>query len=154
MAYMRRLVRAAPQPRKRRRGRESVSSGLRHLLERWTAEPAVVIGRYRDALAANPLAQAMNPGFVPGRSLLQHTFLNHEGRDFYINCHRCSSMLVVATAMSMATPSQWLCGVSRATDVSCSIGSTHREGRACSLCLESYTEVIAVMRPSVSSPER
>jgi transcriptional regulator with XRE-family HTH domain len=84
-AHMQRLVQAASRPRRRSRRSEHVTPGLQHLLERWTGEPAVVIGRYRDVLAANRLAQILNPGFVPGRNLLHHTFLDPGGRDYYID---------------------------------------------------------------------
>lgn len=84
-AHMQRLVPTAPKPRRRSRQSEQVAPGLQHLLQRWTTEPVVVIGRYRDVLAANRLAQTLNPGFVPGRNLLHHTFLDPEGRDYYID---------------------------------------------------------------------
>lgn len=64
---------------------EEVADGLRFLLDTWTAQPAVVIGRYRDVLAANRIAQVLNPGFVPGRNLVRHVFLDPEGRQYYLD---------------------------------------------------------------------
>ena len=66
---------------------ERISPGLGQLLAGWVDQPAVVIGRYRDVLAANELAQVLNPGFVPGRNLLHHTFLDPEGREYYLDWH-------------------------------------------------------------------
>lgn len=62
---------------------EEVPAGLRFLLDSWTAQPAVIIGRYCDVLAANRLAQVLNPGFVPGRNLLRQVFLDPAGRECY-----------------------------------------------------------------------
>jgi hypothetical protein len=36
-------------------------------------------------LAANRIAQVLNPGFVPGRNLLRHVFLDPEGRQYYLD---------------------------------------------------------------------
>jgi transcriptional regulator with XRE-family HTH domain len=83
--HLHRLARAAlPLPRPTPRS-EEVPVGLRFLLDSWTKQPAVIIGRYRDVLAANRLAQALNPGFVPGRNLLRHVFLDPEGREYYLD---------------------------------------------------------------------
>jgi hypothetical protein len=83
--HLHRLARAAPPERRSSRDPETISAGLVHLLQRWSADPAVVIGRYRDVLAANPLAQVLNAGFVPGRNLLHHTFLDPEAREYYLD---------------------------------------------------------------------
>jgi transcriptional regulator with XRE-family HTH domain len=85
LAYLHQLARTVPRSGEWPGAAEEVSPGLQHLLDRWTAEPAVVIGRYRDVLASSRLAQALNPGFIPGRNLLQHTFLDPGGRDFYVD---------------------------------------------------------------------
>jgi transcriptional regulator with XRE-family HTH domain len=86
MAHLHRLAQAqsSSQPQKPPAA-EEVPSGLRLLLDSWTAQPAVIVGRYRDVLAANRLAQVLNPGFVPGRNLLRHVFLDPEGREYYLD---------------------------------------------------------------------
>ena len=83
VTYLRRL--ADPTPRSRRRGRraEPVRPGLRRLVESWTDQAAVVIGRHRDVLAANRLAVLVNPGFTPGRNLLRDVFLDPAAREIY-----------------------------------------------------------------------
>ncbi|MGH3250540.1 MAG: helix-turn-helix domain-containing protein [Trebonia sp.] len=85
MAHLRRLAQALSSPPKAAPAAEEVPAGLRLLLDGWTWQPAVIVGRYRDVLAANPLAQVLNPGFVPGRNLLRHVFLDPEGREYYLD---------------------------------------------------------------------
>ena len=85
MAHLHRLAQAHPLSQSPPPRAEEVADGLRFLLDTWTAQPAVVIGRYRDVLAANRIAQVLNPGFVPGRNLLRHVFLDPEGRQYYLD---------------------------------------------------------------------
>jgi transcriptional regulator with XRE-family HTH domain len=85
MAHLHGLAQAAPVSQRSTPRSEEVPVGLRFLLDSWTKQPAVVIGRYRDVLAANRLAQALNPGFVPGRNLLRHVFLDPEGHEYYLD---------------------------------------------------------------------
>ena len=84
-AHLHRLAQPSPPPSKSPPRAEEASAGLKLLLERWSHQPAVVLGRYRDVLAANRLAQVVNPGFVPGRNLLRHVFLDPEGREYYLD---------------------------------------------------------------------
>lgn len=81
---LRRLVQPAPV-RRRRADRETVSPRLAGLLAVGPDHPAVIIGRYRDVLAANDLAQLVNPGFTPGRNLLRDTFLDPAARTTYLD---------------------------------------------------------------------
>lgn len=85
LGHLRQL--AAPAPRRRRRAYrpEKVRPGLAELIASWTDQPAVVIGRHRDVLAANDLAAALNPGFTPGRNLLHDVFLDPAARDIYLD---------------------------------------------------------------------
>lgn len=85
MTYLQRLAQASSSPRKQQPAAEEVATGVRLLLDSWTQQPAVIVGRYRDVLAANRLAQVLNPGFVPGRNLLEHVFLDPEGREYYVD---------------------------------------------------------------------
>jgi transcriptional regulator with XRE-family HTH domain len=85
LAHLYRLGQASSAPRKPPPAAEETAPGLRLLLDSWTRQPAVIIGRYRDVLAANGLAQVLNPGFVPGSNLLRHAFLDPEGRKFYLD---------------------------------------------------------------------
>ena len=85
MDHLHRLAQAASAPYDSPPASEEVAAGVRLLLDGWTAQPAVIVGRYRDVLAANRLAQVLNPGFVPGRNLLRHVFLDPEGREYYLD---------------------------------------------------------------------
>jgi transcriptional regulator with XRE-family HTH domain len=82
---------------------EEVAVGLRLLLDGWTAQPAVIVGRYRDVLAANRLAQVLNPGFVPGRNLLRHVFLDPEGREYYLDWEQIAEGAVAGLRASAGT---------------------------------------------------
>ena len=85
LAHLHRLAQAASVPPRSSSRAEEIPAGLRQLLDSWSEQPAVVVGRYRDVLAASRLAQVLNPGFVPGRNLLRHVFLDPEGREFYLD---------------------------------------------------------------------
>ncbi len=60
-----------------------VAPGLLRLMEAWPHTPAVVLGRYLDVLAANPLAAAVNSCSVPGVNQVRMVFLDPEARDLY-----------------------------------------------------------------------
>lgn len=61
----------------------TVSPLVRRLVDDWSGHAALVVGRYRDVLAANPLATALNPGFAAGRNLVRDTFLDPAARTLY-----------------------------------------------------------------------
>jgi transcriptional regulator with XRE-family HTH domain len=85
MTHLQRLAQASSSPPTPQPAAEEAAPGARLLLDSWAQQPAVIVGRYRDVLAANRLAQALNPGFVPGRNLLRHVFLDPEGREYYVD---------------------------------------------------------------------
>ncbi|WP_280362445.1 helix-turn-helix domain-containing protein [Nocardia wallacei] len=72
-AHLHRL--AAPR-RARRRIPERVPEGIRQLISTWSGTPAFVQGRLLDVLAANPLAEALSPLFVPGTNMVRALFLD------------------------------------------------------------------------------
>ena len=45
--------------------------------------PAIVVSRYQDVLAANPIAHALSPGFEVGQNLSRWRFLDPATRDVY-----------------------------------------------------------------------
>jgi transcriptional regulator with XRE-family HTH domain len=95
-AYLHRLVRPVPR---RRRGpglSERVGPGLARLLASWSDNPAKVLGRRLDVLAANPLATALNPVFAPGNNLLRYFFLDPAAREFYPEWDAMVEMSVAA----------------------------------------------------------
>jgi transcriptional regulator with XRE-family HTH domain len=103
MAYVHRLAQAESAPHDPTTEVDEVPEGVRLLLDGWVRQPAVVVGRYRDVLAANPLAQVLNPGFVPGRNLLQHVFLDPEGREYYVDWDVIAEGAVAALRASTGT---------------------------------------------------
>lgn len=62
---------------------EKVDPELLRLMEMWSHNPAIVLGRSYDILAGNPLAYALFNGFKQGPNLLAKVFLDPEARLFY-----------------------------------------------------------------------
>lgn len=58
---------------------------VRRLIDAGPQHAAVVVGRYREVLAANALAVALNPGLSPGRNLIRDTFLDPATRELYLD---------------------------------------------------------------------
>jgi transcriptional regulator with XRE-family HTH domain len=69
---------ARPQPRRRppRDRAERAPTGIQQLIACWSHNPAYVISRRLDVLAANSLARALSPTFAPGVNLLRAIFLD------------------------------------------------------------------------------
>ncbi|VVJ18437.1 Putative DNA-binding protein [Amycolatopsis camponoti] len=102
-AHLRQLA-TAPPPRRRRAHRpEKVRTGLARLVESWTANPAVVIGRYRDVLAANELAVLLNEGFTPGRNLMRDVFLDPAAREIYPDWNTIAHSVVASVRSTAGT---------------------------------------------------
>jgi transcriptional regulator with XRE-family HTH domain len=47
--------------------------------------PAIVASKYQDVLAANPIAQALSPGFAPGQNFLCWRLLNPAAKELYVD---------------------------------------------------------------------
>ncbi len=56
--------------------------------------PAIVVNRYRDVLAANPLARALSTEFTPGQNLLRWRLLDPAAREFYVNWDEATEIAV------------------------------------------------------------
>jgi len=56
--------------------------------------PAVVVNRYLDVLAANPLAPALSPEFTPGRNILRWRLLEPAARELYADWDEVIASLV------------------------------------------------------------
>ncbi|MBX6355218.1 MAG: helix-turn-helix domain-containing protein [Micromonosporaceae bacterium] len=83
VAYMRELARPATRRRRAARRPERVSPGLSRLINSWTQTPALVLGRYLDVLANNPIAGALNPCSVKGQNQVRVVFLDPSARTSY-----------------------------------------------------------------------
>ena len=103
LGHLRQLAEPKPRRRGRPRAPEVVRPGLGQLLRRWSDQPVVLVGRYRDVLASTPLAQAVNPGFTPGRNLLRDTFLDPAARDTYLDWDDIAAGAVAGLRASAGT---------------------------------------------------
>ena len=56
--------------------------------------PAIVVNRYRDILAANPIARALSPEFTPGQNLVRWRLLDPAAREFYVNWDEATEVAV------------------------------------------------------------
>jgi transcriptional regulator with XRE-family HTH domain len=83
MAHLRELARPVPRRRRAARRPERVGPSLLRLMRAWPHTPALVLGRYLDVLAANPLATAVNSCSVPGVNQVRMMFLDPEARNIY-----------------------------------------------------------------------
>jgi transcriptional regulator with XRE-family HTH domain len=80
--HLMRLAGAAP-PARRVPVKEVVDAALRHMLEQWASQPALVLGRAYDVLATNDLAEQLFSGFPVSRNLLVELFLDDDAITFY-----------------------------------------------------------------------
>src|SRR5262245_28308268 len=63
---------------------EVAAEGLDRLIDQFPV-PAIVSSRYQDVLAANPLAQALSPGFEPGQNFLCWRLFDPAARELYVD---------------------------------------------------------------------
>ena len=56
--------------------------------------PAVLVNRYRDVLAANPIAQALSPEFIPGQNTLRWRILDPAARELYADWDEATEIAV------------------------------------------------------------
>ena len=56
--------------------------------------PAIVANRYRDVLAANPIARALSPEFTPGQNSLRWRLLDPAARQFYVDWDEATAIAV------------------------------------------------------------
>ncbi|PRX51455.1 transcriptional regulator with XRE-family HTH domain [Prauserella shujinwangii] len=75
-------------------GPERADPGLSRLLEMWPENPALVLGKAYDVLAANRLAYALFDGLRHGPNLLMKVFLDPEARTFYPDWDRVAANTV------------------------------------------------------------
>jgi transcriptional regulator with XRE-family HTH domain len=75
-AHLHGLARPAPRRRRRKPARvERVRPGLVAMMAQFTNNPAFILGRRMDVLAANELSMALNPRCVPPTNLVRSLFL-------------------------------------------------------------------------------
>lgn len=83
VAHVRELARPTTRRRRPQPRPERVSAGAERLIASWAFTPALVVGRYLDVLAANPLATALNSCLQAGVNQVRAFFLDPVARDIY-----------------------------------------------------------------------
>jgi transcriptional regulator with XRE-family HTH domain len=56
--------------------------------------PALLVDRYLDVLAANRMAQALSPGFVPGQNVVRWRLLDPAARELYVDWDGATELVV------------------------------------------------------------
>jgi transcriptional regulator with XRE-family HTH domain len=56
--------------------------------------PAILVNRYLDVLAANPIARALSPGFAPGQNLVRWRLLEPAARQLYVDWDDATELVV------------------------------------------------------------
>src|SRR2546421_3631732 len=102
-AHLRELARPVPRRRSAARPPERVSPALLGLIGHWSGTPAVVVGRYLDVLASNPVAAVLNGCYVAGANVVREMFLNPEACCVYPEW-RVVARETVATLRAFAGP--------------------------------------------------
>jgi transcriptional regulator with XRE-family HTH domain len=72
---------------------EAAAYGFAEVIDEFLM-PAIVANRYRDVLAANPLARALSPEFTPGQNLLRWRLLDPAARELYVSWDEATEVLV------------------------------------------------------------
>jgi transcriptional regulator with XRE-family HTH domain len=72
---------------------EMAAHGLAEVIEEMLI-PAIVLNRYRDVLAANPIARALSPEFTPGENSLRFRLLDPAARGFYVDWEEATEVAV------------------------------------------------------------
>ncbi len=73
--------------------REAMAYGLAECIDQFFM-PAIVANRYRDVVAANPIARALSPEFTPGRNSLRWRLLDPAARQLYVNWDEATEIAV------------------------------------------------------------
>jgi transcriptional regulator with XRE-family HTH domain len=81
---------------------EAVADTLDGLIEQFPM-PAIVANRYQDVMAANPIACALSPGFLPGRNYLCWRLLDPAAREFFVDWDEATDIAVSGLRESAAS---------------------------------------------------
>jgi transcriptional regulator with XRE-family HTH domain len=103
LAHLRELARPVSRRRRRSSQPERVSPRLERLLDAWSDTPALVLGRYLDVLANNPLAAALNHCSVKGQNQLRVMFLDPETRCIYSDWEKVAAETVATLRTNAGT---------------------------------------------------
>ena len=90
-AHLHQLAHSASRPH--RAAQEHVSAAIAELIDQFPM-PAVVLSRYQDVLAANPIARALSPGFEVGLNLSRWRFLDPAAKQVYPDWDEAAALAV------------------------------------------------------------
>jgi transcriptional regulator with XRE-family HTH domain len=91
-AYLHQLAHATSRPHRRSHA-EHVSAAIAELIDQFPL-PAIVVSRYQDVLAANPIAHALSPGFEVGQNLSRCRFLDPAAKYVYPDWDEATALAV------------------------------------------------------------
>jgi hypothetical protein len=80
-AHLHRLAHSASRPHRAPQA-EHVSAAVAELFDQFSM-PAVVVSRYQDVVAVNPIARALSPGYAVGQNLSRWRFLDPAAKEVY-----------------------------------------------------------------------
>lgn len=80
--------------------------GLVELIDQWTGQACLLLGRYRDVLASNALSRAINPNFAVGNNLLREVFLDPTAPERYPDWDQVAAEGVAALRASVGARKQ------------------------------------------------
>ena len=90
-AHLHQLAGSASRPR--HVAPENVSAEIAELIDQFSM-PAIVVSRYQDVLAANPIARALCPGFEVGQNLSRWRFLDPAAKQVYPEWDEANALAV------------------------------------------------------------
>ena len=90
-AHLHQLARSCSRPH--RAAHDHVSAAIAELIDQFHV-PAVVVNRYRDVLAANPIARALSPGFEVGQNLPRWVFVDPTSKQLFPDWDRVTALTV------------------------------------------------------------
>ena len=91
-AYLHHLAHPTMRPQRQSRV-EQAPAEITELLDQFPM-PAIVVGRYQDVLAANPIACAVSPGFQVGQNLSRWRFLDPAAQEVYPDWEEATALAV------------------------------------------------------------
>jgi len=101
--YLHALARPVTESRRRpHRKPQQASSGLARLIGSWTT-PVFIQDRLHNTLAANAMATALSPTYVPGSNSMRALFLDEAMRHFYIDWE-ATAVKVIAGLRAVVGP--------------------------------------------------
>ena len=87
------LYQLAGSSRGRQPDLETAADGLDALIDQFQM-PAIIANRYQDVLAANAIACALSPGFVPGQNFLRWRLVEPAAREFFVDWDDATDIVV------------------------------------------------------------